>query len=524
MKIRESILIAGVIAIGLVNILLRINLQGIAQGDHGRDLYCFLKVLEGQMPIRDFDWIYGPLMPYYYAFWYKVLGVSILSVKIGESLLIFLCILSVYLLSREVMPPVYSFLSSLYFTFSYTATYLMVVDKRVYTPIRHTYNHIGGTLAIILSLYLLVRFIKSEKTIYLLVAGISTAVLMGIKLNIGVAFVVAFSIYLLLMKRWKDSLLYSLLSILMAFIIYTPFIWQVNSLSRSFPYSSSQHQHFGSIFFFTFRPFLERAGFFRTILNLVSYTPFLGLLSLGISIIMGIKGGSYKIFLLFFLTFLFLSHEYLLASSIYSLDYFCLPGIAILLILPLAIMKNKARYPLLVFFVFAILYNMIDGNIRLQRRDKYFLPFPRAKIYSLNEPGWLQVVYSTTSFLQKNTEKDEYILAIPYMPFYYFLSERESATRSWSFVKMDNLSKEDDDRVIKDIEAKKVRYILISDEAFFTGQKEAGIFGKTHEKRLWDYINKNYKAIKVFGDWGFPGDWLGRHSIAVMRRDTPFGK
>ncbi|MBU2461877.1 hypothetical protein KKH65_03255, partial [bacterium] len=111
--------------------------------------YCFLKVLEGQMPIRDFDWIYGPLMPYYYAFWYKVLGVSILSVKIGESFLIFICILSVYVLSREVMAPIYSFLSSLYFAFSYTAVYNMVVDERVYTPVRHTYNHIGGTLAII---------------------------------------------------------------------------------------------------------------------------------------------------------------------------------------------------------------------------------------------------------------------------------------------------------------------------------------------------------------------------------------
>ncbi|MBU1261501.1 glycosyltransferase family 39 protein, partial [bacterium] len=323
MKIRESILIIGVIAIGLVNILLSYDLQSIAQGDHGRDLYCFLKVLEGQMPIRDFDWIYGPLMPYYYAFWYKVLGVSILSVKIGESLLIFLCILSVYVLSREVMAPIYSFLSSLYFAFSYTAVYNMVVDERVYTPVRHTYNHIGGTLAIITILYLLVRFIRLEKTKYLLGAGLSTAVLMAIKLNIGVAFVVAFSIYLLLMKRWKDFLLYFLLSILIALIIYLPFIWEANSLSRSFPYASSQHQHFGSIFFFTFRPILERASFFRTWLNLVSYTPFLGLIFLCISIIMSVKkGSSLKIFLLFFLTTLFLSHEYILVSSLYSLNYF----------------------------------------------------------------------------------------------------------------------------------------------------------------------------------------------------------
>ena len=39
----------------------------LSQGDHGRDLYCFKKVMEGALPYRDFSWLFGPLMPYYYS-------------------------------------------------------------------------------------------------------------------------------------------------------------------------------------------------------------------------------------------------------------------------------------------------------------------------------------------------------------------------------------------------------------------------------------------------------------------------
>ena len=45
----------------------------VAQGDHGRDLYAFKRVLEGAVPYRDFSWLFGPLMAYYYAFFFKLL-------------------------------------------------------------------------------------------------------------------------------------------------------------------------------------------------------------------------------------------------------------------------------------------------------------------------------------------------------------------------------------------------------------------------------------------------------------------
>ena len=59
----------------------------LAQGDHGRDLYAAQAVLRGELPYKDFWWVYGPLMPYYYGLFYKIFGIQISSVILGKLLL-----------------------------------------------------------------------------------------------------------------------------------------------------------------------------------------------------------------------------------------------------------------------------------------------------------------------------------------------------------------------------------------------------------------------------------------------------
>src|ERR1035437_6145560 len=63
----------------------------LAQGDHGRDLYAFEAVLHNQSPYKDFWWVYGPLMPYYYGLFYKILGLHITSILIGRAMLLVAC-------------------------------------------------------------------------------------------------------------------------------------------------------------------------------------------------------------------------------------------------------------------------------------------------------------------------------------------------------------------------------------------------------------------------------------------------
>ena len=57
----------------------------LSQGDHGRDLYAAQAVFRGELPYKDFWWVYGPLMPYYYGLFYKIFGIQISSIILGKA-------------------------------------------------------------------------------------------------------------------------------------------------------------------------------------------------------------------------------------------------------------------------------------------------------------------------------------------------------------------------------------------------------------------------------------------------------
>ncbi|HQP11881.1 MAG TPA: hypothetical protein PK470_03860, partial [Candidatus Omnitrophota bacterium] len=42
----------------------------LSTGDHGPELYSFKKALDGALPYRDYSWLYGPFLLYYYALCY----------------------------------------------------------------------------------------------------------------------------------------------------------------------------------------------------------------------------------------------------------------------------------------------------------------------------------------------------------------------------------------------------------------------------------------------------------------------
>ena len=137
----------------------------LAQGDHGRDLYAFEVVLKHQLPYRDFWWVYGPLMPYYYGLFYKIFGVHIASILLGRSLLLVACAAFFYLSCAVIMPPSLAFLGAVWFV-QYRQEFIC------------TYNHIGGTLASLVIIYTLLSYIRFGFIRYLWISLIAAFLLM----------------------------------------------------------------------------------------------------------------------------------------------------------------------------------------------------------------------------------------------------------------------------------------------------------------------------------------------------------
>jgi len=146
----------------------------LSQGDHGRDLYCFKMTAEGSQPFRDYWWQYGPLMPYYYALFFKLFGVSIQSVLLGKAIIRLLCGVVIYFLGITIMSPAMAFIAAFWF-------YVFMPD------FFYTYSHIGGLP--FLMLVLLGIFKYSEKpapqNFYLGLSGVFFLSL--IRLNLAVS-------------------------------------------------------------------------------------------------------------------------------------------------------------------------------------------------------------------------------------------------------------------------------------------------------------------------------------------------
>src|ERR1700733_9682983 len=81
----RGITLALVFLAGLLITFPYLNFQDyLSQGDHGRDLYAAQAVYRGELPYRDFWWVYGPLTPYYYGLFFKIFGTKISSMILGK--------------------------------------------------------------------------------------------------------------------------------------------------------------------------------------------------------------------------------------------------------------------------------------------------------------------------------------------------------------------------------------------------------------------------------------------------------
>src|SRR3989338_8018535 len=115
------------------------DFQGfLAQGDHGRDLYAAQAVLRGDLPYRDFWWVYGPLMPYYYGACTLVFGKTIGAILLGKLIIKVIAAVLIYAAMALCAAPLTAF---------FTAVWFVIFHQDFF----FTYNHIGG-IALILGI------------------------------------------------------------------------------------------------------------------------------------------------------------------------------------------------------------------------------------------------------------------------------------------------------------------------------------------------------------------------------------
>ncbi len=512
-------------------------------GDHGHDLYASWRTSLGEIPYRDYSRFYGPLMPFFYGACFKIGGITIASaqcgwvvIKILSSVLFFAC------LSVFIEAPI-ACLGALWFC-AFNLDFF------------HTFNHIGATTVTLGAIYLLFKYIKEPRAISLYWIQIPLLMVFLIKFNIGLALLGTTATAITITPAFLGEkhlsknrrLFFILAAASLVTVIATYFL-----LLRGLPsYYVAQCLMLPlkktSLYIFNPLPQLkmllsyltkspgeiltESLLVFRFPANIWATTlmlPFLFCLVFAFAWRRAqIKPLPLKHFAACLLSTLFLAvvnlHEFFLNTVNYKL-YWAVPPFLLLIWMLIGLATRKARWPLKAIF-FLIAAFMISCKTQLdyvlkesvRQNQKQFMSEPQARIYTSYPDQWTDTVEQVTRYLKENLTPEESFLAIPYEPLYQFLTFKKEPVRENFFCDSFDIPEKEEKWIISELERKKVNWVLVSNSIRADSPIGNGRFGETYCYYLSIYLKENFKPVKSFGDLSKPDNFLGDHSVTILRR------
>ena len=521
-------LILTVLSSGLLFYLYIDYQSALAQGDHGRDLYAFAATLRGEVPYRDYWWVYGPLMPYYYGLFFKFLGINIPSILLGKLFLNLLAGVFFYLSLALMISPVFAYLGVLWF-WTFQPDFFF------------TYNHAGGIAMLLAATYCLFAYIKTHRTAYLF-AGLLSIFLLGlIKFNFGVMALVIFlsSVFMIdraapipptpAKRQFYIFALFIVPPILL--FIYAALLYDLPNyeIRECFPYLKEDQQYYIPLF-------KGLSTWIKMILgNVVAswQNSLFGLLVIG-SMLQTFnrlfskttdKKTKIQVILAIMVLCLFYSaslHEFIRSGVLYR-SYWARPFSMLLIFLCIGFaIKNFPQMIKLAvgaFLVFLLGQYWIAQVpfVTQQKSPEQYLAHEKGKVFLGNSPAWIDTILKTTEYLQTHLGKDELFFALPYDPIYYYLTGKQSPTRQLIFFDHIHIPPEQELKIIAELEQKKVNYILLSNR-MDSSEAGLGTFGVSYGKLLKEYIVNHFSQEATFGTWNQPAGWAWNHGTMILKR------
>jgi hypothetical protein len=499
----------------------------LSQGDHGRDLYAAQAVYRGELPYKDFWWVYGPLMPYYYGLFFKIFGTKISSMILGKLLLRIIGGILICLAMMEVSSEITAFLCACWF---------MLFQQDFF----FTYNHLGGIVMILGVAYCLLSYIKksSSKAAWGALAFIFTLCL--IKINFGLAALVECLITVwvcdLLNKKNKRPPYFYIVALvgipLVTFIIYWSLLrgLSIMEMRQCLPYMEGDQPY-------TMSPVLAISNFWQVTYHGITsnWTNFTFAVIINASVLYCIylliknklPAPRRTIFILSLgmlcLFYIFNAHEYLKSGVWYRVFWSQPLSIMItFLIIGTAIQNTPLVIRKIVYTFLAGLamycWFTTERYLISTKTESQYLSLPRGGIYITNSPSWIATVEQTTEFLNKTLKSNELFFALPYDCLYYYLTGKKTPTRQLIFFDHIKIPSEQEKSVIAELEKNHVNYVLLSSRAYVSQEPGLGFFGTSYCPLLGKYVHDNFVPIARFGDWTNEPGWAWNHGTMILKR------
>ena len=510
--------------------ILHFNYQEqMSQGDHGRDLYAFAQVLHGQMPYKDFWWVYGPLMPYYYGVFNLLFGVHISSILLAKVVLNIICGIFFYLTCTTFTRPALAF---------FITTWFMQAKQDFF----FTYNHLGGAALSLVIIYYVFAYIEKSSPRFLWIALISAFLFILVKINFGLAAIAVtlLSVWLIdrtygrpftpAKKKWYIAGIAILP--LAALLIYGVLLsgLSFHEIRQCMPYFGDDQPHhvtpwLAIVYYlqqhwltFVHSPWHFLIGMvLHTATGAVIYLVFTKKLPAKQQQDLFLRLGVVGIFFLFYF-------QEFLVSGVWYRTFWSQPfvmlfhGLLLATVLPIA--HHLLRWAA-VMYLWGIMSLSFMGQcmtIHAQRIPPRFLSMPQGQIYVGNEGDWIETVATITEYLNTNLKKDELFFALPYDCIYYYLTGKPSPTRQLIFFEHIKIPTEQEMSIIRELENKRVNYVLMSNR-MASSETGMGILGKTYCPLIYSYITSNFTPVaRQGGNWQKEPGWGDNHGVIIFKR------
>lgn len=449
--------------------------RGFAYFDEGFILHAAQRVVQGEIPYKDFDLIYTPGTIFLVAAVFKVLGESVVIGRILTMVVGLLTSFLIYFITLKISKnKLLSFLSML--------IYLSWGPSHINFPWPTLFAFSSGLFATyILGLTMKGSFnspstrsgsLRMAQLSGVTLAGAMTFITFLFKQNFGFATLLAVSVSLALVRRyrWNRGLRAFVLGFILSGIIFLAYLVLGNSMT---PFFKNFYSY--SIVNILFQ------GAFATsfpvgVKSLFYLLP--GFISLAAVFVAYKRQKKYIIFPLFSL-FFFIFGIRPTTDYVHLTVLMATTGIPMAMFTPnlknnifpkyprlIEINRNWLRlivtYGLSITLVFIGFYTAIWKNYYRWDsplvKQKYFISQPRAGIFV--DQKFKQVIPEVVSGVLQSTKKSDYIFVFYNAPMFYFLTDRKNPTRYINFSPDFSLGKDREREVIKNLKEKKVNIIV----------------------------------------------------------------
>ncbi len=474
----------------LILYILFVSLRGILFYDEGYILYGAKRILEGQIPYKDFHFAYTPASLYLTALSFKIFGISVLSGRILMIIVNGVGVFVAYILLKQ-------FVKNKYYIFLGVTAYL-------FWGIGHINFPWPIMLAIPSGLFhslLLYKFLKTKLARFAFIAAVFVAMTFLIKQNLGIVLGLQTFMLLVIFKelRSKFFVFFYFLGILLPSLIYAGYLFHTNSF----------YNFIDDFYTYTIMriivektldtPFLYEDSLYGIFMKLFFY-----LIPVYLGIIAGIKAIKNN---RLFLIVIFLVVLYYIVGIRPTTDYpHLVPLLALSGILfPFILLYSKKNFEKLIFTSFAVIFIFLGFWTSIFKNYyRYEQPLFSARSFVNISPMriWVwedkhEIIKSLRSELTEKTTKEDDIFVYHYSPLIYFATDRNNISKydiHPSNEKLEQYNRE----VIENLESRNGRFVVTLGELNASDQRPLSLYIKNHfisKKRAGDYLIWERKKI-----------------------------